>query len=54
MLIKSIYTFVEPKGHSPDRSGNPFGLKAIFFLAEKNDQRKFLFGLEKNDFRTKD
>jgi hypothetical protein len=39
---------------SPDRRRNPCFGKPIFFLAKKNDQRKFLFWLEKNGFPRQD
>ncbi|MEO8254955.1 MAG: hypothetical protein ABI554_11275, partial [Flavobacterium sp.] len=39
---------------SPDRNGNPCGLKCIFFLHQKSDQRKLLLGRRKNHFKSQD
>ncbi|SNA70723.1 hypothetical protein NO004_20104 [Flavobacterium psychrophilum] len=32
---------------SPDSNGKPFEKKGLFFLIKNNDQRKFVFCLEK-------
>jgi hypothetical protein len=39
---------------SPDSSENPFERKPIFLLIKNNDQRKFVFDLQKKGFWAKD